>query len=55
MDQSSQEGAHQAYNQQVSGHCIQMGVKFLAFKGNREKNRRFNFAAIDDANRVDAR
>lgn len=37
------------------GHHIQMGVKFLPFKGkNGEKARRFQYTAIDDATRVRA-
>jgi transposase InsO family protein len=43
------------YNKQVPGHHIQMDVKFLTFTGkHREKIRRFQYAAIDDATRVRA-
>ena len=43
------------YQKQVPGHHIQMDVKFLTFKGKqREKVRRFQYTAIDDATRVRA-
>ena len=43
------------YQKQVSGHHIQVDVKFLTFKGKRgEKVRRFQYTAIDDATRVRA-
>jgi transposase len=43
------------YQKQVSGHHIQMDVKFLTFKGKQgEKVRRFQYTAIDDATRVRA-
>ena len=55
MDQSSQKDAHQAYTQQVSVHCIQMASSSWLSKEPVKKIARFKFAAIDDANRVDAR
>ena len=43
------------YNKQVSGHYIQMDVKFLTFAGKRgQKVRRFQYTAIDDATRIRA-
>ena len=43
------------YQKQVSGHHIQMDVKFLTFIGKQgEKLRRFQYTAIDDATRVRA-
>jgi transposase InsO family protein len=43
------------YNKQMSGHHIQIDVKFLTFKGERaEKIRCFQYTAIADATRVPA-
>lgn len=41
------------YQKQVTGHHIQMDVKFPTFKGEKgEKMRRFQYTAIDDVTRV---